>query len=119
MKNIKNIEAAKKLVKRYRSITVEEIDKARAKYRESRLVLQELTGFGDSSTCTLCDSLYKGCYECIWSIRQNRHTLKCINTTYKSISNFKSSEGLLKAYRKRADVLEELINKYKEKQYGR
>ncbi len=49
-----NIKAAKELIKRYNSITLDEIETEYKKQGSMHLVPKNLTGFGSDSTCTLC-----------------------------------------------------------------
>lgn len=62
MREIRNLEAAERLVKKYRSITREELAKVYASIceeesNEMRDVLQEITGFGSLSKCFLCTAI--------------------------------------------------------------
>lgn len=62
MREIRNSEAAERLVKKYRSITREELAKVYASIceeesNEMRDVLQEITGFGSLSKCSLCTAI--------------------------------------------------------------
>ena len=77
MREIRNSEAAERLVKKYRSITREELAKVYASIceeesNEMRDVLQEITGFGSLSKCSLCTAIvedniqYSACPYCIY-----------------------------------------------------
>jgi hypothetical protein len=71
---IKNLEAAKKLVEKYRSVTLEQI---KEKWNYARLqpahdAAKHLTGFGTTHTCTLCKGIHKpfpneGCKGCLYA----------------------------------------------------
>lgn len=76
MREIRNLEAAERLVKKYRSITREELAKVYASIceeesNEMRDVLQEITGFGSLSKYSLCTAIvedniqYSACLYCI------------------------------------------------------
>lgn len=117
---IRNIEAAKRLVERYRAITLEEINKVAL---ESGFpVYEELTGFGSKDTCSLCADVYMipiripDCTECVWSL--NGHpSAPCVgfygdptHNTYFAIERATTPEGLLQAFRNRADLLNKYID---------
>lgn len=124
MREIRNLEAAERLVKKYRSITKEELVKIYASIceeesNEMRDVLQEITGFGSLSKCSLCTAIvednmqYTACPYCIyWD--SNSFAAPCIyHETYEAIEKSKNLDELMKAIRNRADYLEELIEKVK------
>jgi hypothetical protein len=99
---IKNIEAAKELVKKYRSITLEDL---RNHYNVDNVeLLGSITGFGNTYTCTLCRACNWSCHLCIWKFDGG-----CINDTYGNIQYAKTLEDLLDAIKERADELEDLI----------
>lgn len=124
MREIRNSEAAERLVKKYRSITREELAKVYASIceeesNEMRDVLQEITGFGSLSKCSLCTAIvedniqYSACPYCIyWNFRD--FAAPCVyHETYEAIEKSKNLDELMEAIRNRADYLEELIEKVK------
>ena len=60
------IEAAKKLIDRYRSITVDEVKNIWTGHNTGELVARRLTGFGRKNQCSLCQSVKKKCSLCIY-----------------------------------------------------
>ena len=120
-----NIKEAEELVKRYNSITVPEI---RAKIEEltpgltdiiTYAVLNELTGFGCMSTCTLCiPVVYNSnndipkCRYCIYGT-----LFGCIKKqnlfTYKLIAHASTPGDLKRAYKARAKYIQLILNKLK------
>lgn len=127
MDEVKNLEAAKKLLKKYRSITLEAITKKwnELVYTDGEEVLSSITGFGAIKTCSLCrcvgyhDSnfLYEepNCVNCIYTAFYNElalegHDYPCIlHKSYHAISSAKTPEELFDAIHNRADYLEKVI----------
>lgn len=110
---IKNIEAAKELVKRYRSVTASEIDDVIANSQYMSLVPTKLTGFGSTARCTLCKEVGLDCEICVYSLIGNN--LGCImDKTYKQIDLATNTEEFLIAFSDRADYLESVIKKAEE-----
>ena len=116
MKNqIKNLPEFIKLIERYETITLEEIE--RMKYD-----LISLTGFGSSCTCTLC---LGACYPrldkcdfCIWLLTVEKYTpfqSNCFiggnKKTYDAIERARTPNGLLTAYRNRAKHMRSVLEK--------
>lgn len=113
----KSIEAAKKLSKLYKSITMEEIDEQDPESYES--FLNNRTGFGAKSSCSLCAAVSGDCTKCIHSL--NDHGKKqpytpgfypCINDSYDYLEDAAESvepEWLYEAINKRAEYLDFLI----------
>ncbi len=128
----KNIPQLIALVKRYESITQEEIDNADITGIETyhgRLnpLANALTGFGKMTTCTLCiailgedaikedDASSLDCSKCVYhELQPNAYKYSCIEVakeTYDAID--KSSEvDLLKAYRNRAKAIRKAFKEY-------
>ena len=110
---IRNIKEAKALIKRYRSITLDEIKKAFKGPQQGSFKFdtakKELTGFGNYVGCTLCDSwLFPNCLSCIYKLDNN--CLKGKNMeTYDSILCAETPTELRNAYHKRADHIEKLL----------
>lgn len=73
-----NIEAAEKLVKKYRSITVKHImdyfcfpnpdSEFSSDFMDGELIASKLTGFSHPSTCPLCKALPKLCRGCVYNV---------------------------------------------------
>lgn len=104
------IDAAKRLVIRYQSITLEEIKNI---YHSSLEVPYTLTGFGATTTCTLCIAAKENCSLCIYTSLYERYHC-CINyneKTYDDIEDYKSDEDLLQAFRNRAKHIKRIVNK--------
>lgn len=122
-----NIKAAKNLLERYKNITLEELkneydDKV---HLYPKHVLQDLTGFGATATCTLClaaaelaGSTTSGtyCHKCIHSInRINEGEFYCLGSTYDAIDESETMEELYDAIQLRIQVLENQIKLYYER----
>jgi len=106
--NVKEFEA---LIKRYRSITLEEIEKKGVHPRS-------LTGFGAFCTCTLCKKVFEetfytpeGCRRCVYG--SDRYCLR--SKTYEKIETATTSYELLVAFRKRAFYMMKILRQYKKK----
>lgn len=127
---IKNIEEAKELLKKYRSITLEEINKVynELEFKSGSETLHKITGFGQVTTCILCKKLSRKyvleCSACVWrslSAGENddlyclksypKDTMKedQVRLTYNGILNSEYPEELLDLVKLRADLLEEAI----------
>jgi len=103
----KNLPEFKALIKRYESITLEEI---KEKINESidewlSTIPNELTGFGDKETCTLCKY---GCSNCVYN-----QGLACLKgehrKTYYRISHADTPIKLFNAFRARAKHMKTLL----------
>lgn len=126
---IENIEEAKELLKKYRSITLEEINKIydKLELKCGDEVLHEITGFGMINTCMLCKKVKNinspRCSACVWrslSTGEN-DDFYCLGSypidmeedrveqTYNGILNSEYPEELLDLVKLRADLLEEAI----------
>jgi len=120
---VKNLEAAKKLVKKYRSITKKDLEEA---YMSGNRVghvfeaLSQITGFGDIYKCSLCTAItlynidYEACSFCIHNVSSNDDSKfpQCTcSTTYDAIEDANDFDELLIAIKDRADYLEKLIKK--------
>jgi hypothetical protein len=123
----KNLKAAKNLVKKYRSITIEEINKQASRidtkfdlymlhFPLGNTVARKLTGFGHVSKCKLCSSVMYYCPGCIYYDTKSefikRFCLRGENEkTYRAIADAKTPTKLLVAFKKRADHIEKIIKK--------
>lgn len=109
-----SIKAASELAKKYRSITIEDLEKAADPddYMPCD-VLFKITGFGDKAKCTLCSAVHNDCSKCIYSIKQNlgkiNHCYCVDDISYDNIVDAGSFEELLEAIKIRADYIENLI----------
>ena len=113
---ITNIEEAIKLVKKYRSITKEDLDEELCKIAiddDSYEALTNITGFGSRFSCPLCKAAENRCEDCIHSLCGivNPKRLPCTrHKTYDFIEHADTAKELFDAINKRADYLEKLIN---------
>jgi len=117
MNNIKKLEAAKELVKKYNSITIEEIEQLEEGknliniYRYGEYIANIITGFGECRSCPLCRVVYN-CDRCIY----NAITIYSCNRgpnekTYEEIRYAKNKIELITAIKERAKHLQSLIDK--------
>jgi len=106
-KNVKNLPEFKALIERYKTIPLEEIKGAFKSNRITFDVKAKLTGFGKTTSCSLCLPITNlwTCYGCIYTgpTGCTRHK------TYGGISSARDPESLLAAYRARAAYMETLI----------
>ena len=114
----KNIKEFRALVERYETITLKEIKAAWEKeaWEKGNLTFIEhncanaLTGFGHTSTCTLCSKGGGFCESCIYS---DQECCGGINEkTYFRIWNASTPRKLLNAFKARAKHLRENYSKY-------
>jgi hypothetical protein len=117
MKNLKEFKALKK---RYETITLEEIKKTGTFMQDLKSIydvsvistVNELTGFGSMSTCTLCIAAKNTCDACIWR-RRGRES--CANEdqakTFNRIRNARCPKQLLEALHNRAKYMQTIIDK--------
>ena len=101
---------AERLVKKYRSITREELAKVYASIceeesNEMRDVLQEITGFGSLSKCSLCTAIvedniqYSACLYCIHRNFRDFAAPCVYHETYEAIEKSKNLDELMEAIR--------------------
>ena len=115
--NMDNMNAAEKLLKRYETITLEEIEECFKSHKHSSA--RKLTGFGSVRTCTLCVDVNLLCNKCIYNILEDspEYGWKCnrgsLKRTYFKIHNSNTPEDLLVAFRQRAKLLRFIIRRYK------
>ena len=133
-----NIKAAKKLLERYRQITIDDIGQ---EAEESGLfvngqlmgwiVATNLTKFG-SFDCLLCSAAKRisfserkrdFCQCCIYNaekLKQEKESCKCKKgenkKTYDAIDNSESANELFRALQERANHIEKIINRLEDKQ---
>lgn len=110
---MKRIEAAKELLGRYKSITLEQLEQ---RYKnlpnnKGKFIMKTFTNFG-TVYCTLCQSVDSVCSNCIYSYRDEEHTFKCMDIIYKEMENATSAEELYNAIQKRISYLTHIIEWY-------
>lgn len=141
---IVNIPEAKELVKRYRSVTREEVESvvrelARPSYSsvEDEFAYREadvkktLTGFGDQRTCTLCieckeeikrmRSRQSICDHCLYNRHACRHGRCDTGTnrrTHEAVKRATTIDKYIKAIRARADLIEQTVKELEENENG-
>ena len=110
---MKNIEAAKKLLKEYKSITLEQLEQKYKRYpnNKGKFIMQTFTGFG-TIFCTLCKSVNGNCSNCIYSFKNEKPSLQCMDIIYKEIEKASSAEELYNAIQKRISYLTHIIEWY-------
>lgn len=126
----KNIEEFQALVKRYETITLEEINKEWNLVKPTPswtiVVARRLTGFGSIFSCTLCLRVYavsrsnsNPCRYCVYDDNVNGICVPCMKgahtKTYKDIANAPTPRKLFNAYRRRAKFLRLTYPQYLEK----
>ena len=104
-----NLPEFKALIKRYKSITLEEIENIWVV--DVAYTAYKLTGFGSSNTCTLCIAAKDNCDKCVY---RHKHTYARCNThdnhlSYDAIYNARTPQELLNAFRERAKRMEEIL----------
>lgn len=120
---VKNLDAARRLVEKYRSITRKELEDNACEDDRCYEVLSKITGFGSLKNCCLCKECYKeetysetdhpDCTKCLYSWDSdcdNKWGIPCIDQdTYCDIHNAESLDELYEAIQNRADFIENLI----------
>lgn len=115
-----NIEAAKQLVKKYREVTIAELKKLFKVYPNGEDIMREITGFGSTSTCMLCQDVgiierENVCKDCVWYSLFPIDDYPCItHKTYYRIEEATDALELKQALLDRAELLEEAIYKAEE-----
>lgn len=110
---MKNIKAAKELLEKYKSITLEELEQKykRRPYYKGKLIMSAFTGFG-TIYCILCTSANCICSNCIYSFRNEKPIPQCKDIIYKEMENATSAEELFNALQKRISYLTHIIEWY-------
>ena len=111
---IKNIEAAKKLLGKYKSITLEQLENyfKLYPYLKGKGILNRITHFG-SMDCLICIGARCFCRNCIYSFRiTNKWDTPCMDIIYKEMENATSAEELYNAIQKRISYLTHVIEWY-------
>lgn len=115
-----NIDAAKKLLKQYKEITLSQLEHEFTSGDSGNEVMQNLTGFGCIFTCQLCaeamdisgsDNPYSFCNFCVYrdTPKGNFH---CVDNTYKAMSDATNAKSLYTALQNRIKHLEKAIINY-------
>ena len=115
---MKNLRAAKKLLEKYKSITLEQLEQRYKRYPdyEGKLIMQTFTDFG-TSYCILCKSVNSYCLNCIYSFRnEEKLALQCMDIIYKEMEKASSAEELFEAIQKRISYLTHVIEWYELKE---
>ena len=105
---MKNLEAFKALIERYRTITLGELQIIEEENPglSPCEIATEATGFHFKRTCTLCQAVNRDCNVCVWSCSRAFDRHRCLKgnnaETYNAIQHAHNIEELLEAYRKRA-----------------
>lgn len=109
-----SIDAAKKLIELYNSITVEQVKELKKplEYHEDyygEYIAGIMTGFGRNKTCLLCNAA-KDCSRCIY---ENGY-IGCLwgenEETYCDIKMATNAEELVSAFKARADHIQSILN---------
>ena len=110
---MKNLKEAKELLEKYKSITLEQLEQRYKKFPNSKgkFIMQTFTNFGTVG-CILCESVNGVCSNCIYSFRNERHNLQCMDIIYKEMEKATSAEELFNATQKRINYLTHIIKWY-------
>lgn len=117
---MKNLEVAKELLEKYKSVTLEELKQVFKDLQESQedglvdgdMVLNALTGFGEPQTCLLCRAVNEICEDCIYSFRLSERPIPCIDIIYHRICNSMYAEELYRYLQQRISYLSHVIEWY-------
>lgn len=122
-----NINAARELLEKYQSITLDELTMIWLKLEldseyeiQGSDVLAEITGFGCTGTCILCQEARSlkvdgefYCNHCIYSIHGYPSIdLFCLDNTYNDIASARNEKQLFEAIQNRIKYLKETIDFY-------
>ena len=117
---VKNLEAAKELLAHYKSLTLAYLQSEWQKFSDqfgSEMsitggdVMQGITGFGTTGSCTLCHACRVNCDECIYSVMDDvdEDYYTCLDITYYKMDNAFTPEKLYEAIQFRIARLEKAI----------
>ena len=122
----RNINAAKELLAKYKSITIDQITEVYNKMIEQEEdimpngydVMEQITGFSSTVKCMLCQEAKKlvqkniyYCQCCIYTINTSADYL-CIEETYRAIGDAHTPEDIYNALQARIEFLNQTINIY-------
>lgn len=114
-----NTETFIKLIDKYKSITKEQLEQTYNQLLEDEKisniheVLTEITGFGDTRKCSLCQSARNNCNLCLYSILKpidNEYT--CLESTYDMIEDSETINELYDAIQNRISFMQYVLKKY-------
>ena len=110
---MKNLKEAKELLEKYKSITLEQLEKEYKKYTFilGKQVMYNITDFG-SILCIICKSANRVCSNCIYSFRDEKSVLQCMDIIYKEMERATSAKELFNAIQKRISYLTHVIEWY-------
>lgn len=112
---VNNLNEAKKLLEKYKSITLEELEEKYEKgYITGSRVMNVITGFGSTKDCIICQKVYCMCCNCIYSFRMDNGQMKgpCVDIIYQEMREALSAEELFNAIQKRISYLIHIIEWY-------
>lgn len=114
---MKNLEAAKKLLEEYKSITLEQLKYLYKEFsiQRGKTVMSGLTAFS-TTDCPLCKAANNMCTRCIYSFRLDTQRLPCMDIIYKEMEKASSAEELFNAIQKRISYLSHIIQWYELKE---
>lgn len=123
----RNIKAAKELLAKYESITIDQITEVYNMIIEQEGkditpsgydVMERITGFSSIAKCILCQEAKKlsqkdiyYCQCCIYTINTSDDYL-CVEETYKALGNAHTPEDIYNALQARIEFLKQSINIY-------
>ena len=117
---MKNLKAAKKLLEKYKSITLEQLEQKYKRFpgHRGKFIMFTFTDFGTTS-CILCKSVNSNCSDCIYSFRLDVQRLPCMDIIYREMEIAQSAEELFNDIQKRISYLSHIIQWYelKEQKY--
>lgn len=111
---MKNIKAAKELLEKYKSITLEQLEQKYKRFpgHKGKFIMGTFTDFG-TIYCILCKSVNSVCLNCIYSFRkESKWHIPCIDIIYNEMCNATSAEELFNAIQKRIRYLTHVIEWY-------
>lgn len=113
MNKIRNITQAKNLVKKYRSITIEQLLKVGKGKTFGYMagILSKITGFGNADTCRMCKfsgKQFDDCNGCIYLELTNGY-ICTDHYTYGDIEDAETIQELHHAIQERANYIESII----------
>lgn len=110
---MKNLKEAKELLEKYKSITLEQLERQYKKYIFilGKQVMHNITEFG-TTHCIICRSANSICSNCIYSFRDEKSALQCMDIIYKEMEKATSAEELYNAIQKRISYLTHVIEWY-------
>lgn len=109
-----SIKAVIKLIRRYETITLDEITNA---FKDVKKPQTFLTGFGKKSTCTICRAININCRYCILNFETNLKFSGCVfnkplYASYTKIKEANTPKKLHYAYNQRAIVLRDYLQQF-------